>query len=431
MLDSAYPPYSGGSPPEGNERERLHDLVSRELAGGRSQIEVVRGLTGAGWPSYEAWQLVETVAGDLTERAPKVAAPKVTRRPAAPRQPMPHPEMPVPAATPAPLVYSGVPACSVCGRQDETLRIVVYPWLVSVVLVSFRRAFVGLWCPRHRLPRHALASLITLAVGWMGIPWGVIFTPLVLAQLAQGGQQPAVTNAEMLRELARIKLEQGDTEGAIRCLESSLQFQDSSTVRLRLHELRAASADEPVGCLATGLPVLDGLIKAAGIGLLSGIAQYLAAEASVLVLDRNATFLSVMFFQWIPLAALLFTGGIAMAQVTEQSLTRLRMRSMPGGIVLGVGVAAVALYSMMEGAALANYVVMLLSGTVYTSIFEAFLDGVLSLLAGGVFWILGPVSQAPVYSAAVGLGIVYFLWLCVRAALRTVEWQQRLHDMDS
>jgi hypothetical protein len=37
--------------------------------------------------------------------------------------------------------------------------------VASALLITFRRAFVGLWCPRHRAQRHALASLITLTVG--------------------------------------------------------------------------------------------------------------------------------------------------------------------------------------------------------------------------------------------------------------------------
>jgi hypothetical protein len=44
------------------------------------------------------------------------------------------------AAETAPVVYR----CQVCGRQDETLRVVAYPYLFSLIFVTFRRAFFGL-----------------------------------------------------------------------------------------------------------------------------------------------------------------------------------------------------------------------------------------------------------------------------------------------
>ena len=54
-----------------------------------------------------------------------------------------------------------VPACQECGRQDETLRVVAYPFVVSLVLVTFRRNFAGVWCGVHR-PKH-LADIQAIA----------------------------------------------------------------------------------------------------------------------------------------------------------------------------------------------------------------------------------------------------------------------------
>jgi hypothetical protein len=44
----------------------------------------------------------------------------------------------------APLLPPGPIACQLCGRQDETLRVVLYPYVISVVVVTFRRSFAGL-----------------------------------------------------------------------------------------------------------------------------------------------------------------------------------------------------------------------------------------------------------------------------------------------
>ena len=84
-------------------------------------------------------------------------------------------------------VASGeLPACSVCGRQDETVRLSVFPYVVSVVIMTHRRAFAGVWCRKHRTLRQLLASLITATVGWIGIPFGFIFTPVTLFSIAKG-----------------------------------------------------------------------------------------------------------------------------------------------------------------------------------------------------------------------------------------------------
>ncbi|HUS83789.1 MAG TPA: hypothetical protein VMX56_01490, partial [Anaerolineales bacterium] len=100
------------------------------------------------------------------------------------------------AADPGP-----IPACEICGRQDETLRLVVLPYVVSLVVVTFRRAWTGLWCSRHRNERRVLAGLITALAGWIGIPWGFVYTPMALINLAKGGDQPLDENVHLLQQL--------------------------------------------------------------------------------------------------------------------------------------------------------------------------------------------------------------------------------------
>ena len=94
------------------------------------------------------------------------------------------------APQPVELGHHGRPACQVCGRQDETLRIVVFPYVVSLLFVTFRRAFGGLWCRRHALQWQTIASFITASVGWFGIPFGFFFTPVALLKLAGGATCP-------------------------------------------------------------------------------------------------------------------------------------------------------------------------------------------------------------------------------------------------
>ncbi len=52
--------------------------------------------------------------------------------------------------------------------------------------------------------------------GWIGSLFDILYTPIVLYQLAKGGQQPADANLQILTVLAEDKLQKGDTAGAIR-----------------------------------------------------------------------------------------------------------------------------------------------------------------------------------------------------------------------
>jgi len=78
-----------------------------------------------------------------------------------------HDVVPSGAAEAAPVLYR----CQVCGRQDETLRLVAYPYVFSLVVITIRRAFTGLWCRRHRLRYQELAGMISAVLGWFGIPY--------------------------------------------------------------------------------------------------------------------------------------------------------------------------------------------------------------------------------------------------------------------
>jgi len=127
-----------------------------------------------------------------------------------------------------------IPACEICGRQDETLRLVVLPYVVSLLFVTFRRAWTGLWCSRHRNERRFLAGLITALAGWVGIPWGFVYTPKALISLAKGGDQPADENARLLQQLAEDTLNTGDPHAAIRILEEALKLKEEAAIRMQL-----------------------------------------------------------------------------------------------------------------------------------------------------------------------------------------------------
>ena len=99
--------------------------------------------------------------------------------------------------------------CEICGRQDETVRYVTYPYVVSLVVVTFQRAFSGCWCRTHRIEKWLAASFLTLLFGWFGVPFGLLFTPFRLFQLARGGIQSDAANARLLANIAEEKSRAG------------------------------------------------------------------------------------------------------------------------------------------------------------------------------------------------------------------------------
>jgi hypothetical protein len=139
-----------------------------------------------------------------------------------------------------------VPAgCEICGREDETVRFVVYPYVFSVIVLTYQRAFIGSWCNWHRFQKWLTASLITIVFGWWGIPFGLIFTPIRLLELARGGTQNNKINGEILRTIAKNKRQQGNVQGEINCLENSLEFEENQETEEQLRYLyRLRSTEE-------------------------------------------------------------------------------------------------------------------------------------------------------------------------------------------
>jgi hypothetical protein len=78
-------------------------------------------------------------------------------------------------------------------------RLVFYEYCISLVFITLRRP-----SRLHRLApgRSGVVeglpyTLLTLALGWWGIPWGIIYTPLVLWTNLSGGRE--ITAEELLR----------------------------------------------------------------------------------------------------------------------------------------------------------------------------------------------------------------------------------------
>ncbi len=67
-------------------------------------------------------------------------------------------------------------------------RVVEFSWCVSVLVMSFRRTSRVFIAPGEgTFSAHLPYTALSLAAGWWGFPWGLIFTPLTLIHNLSGG----------------------------------------------------------------------------------------------------------------------------------------------------------------------------------------------------------------------------------------------------
>lgn len=90
-----------------------------------------------------------------------------------------------------PNVYAGVDARTAQLKQEVAAgaRLVVYQWAFSVLVMSFKRpSGVKLIRPgQGRFWAGLPYTLLTLVVGWWGIPWGPVWTVQSVLRNSRGG----------------------------------------------------------------------------------------------------------------------------------------------------------------------------------------------------------------------------------------------------
>jgi hypothetical protein len=193
-----------------------------------------------------------------------------------------------------------VPGCRVCGRQDETLRLVRYPFVVSLLFVTYRRAFSGLWCRRHARLRHFLAALITNY--WQG---------------------------------------KGDQETARRCLEASLLYEANPGAYEKLRRLYTANAfltPRTSGAILhlRFFGILLVLLAGAAAGGLTGLLNWLVSTLASPLYAQDATMIATIL-SWIPLVAIGVLSILGLVQLLGWVLQKEGVRSG----ALGAGLALV------------------------------------------------------------------------------------------
>lgn len=75
------------------------------------------------------------------------------------------------------------------GRTPAAGRYVVYPYVISALLVSFKRYSDPIYIApgESALLKGLPYVLASLLLGWWGFPWGVFWTPVAIGQCLHGG----------------------------------------------------------------------------------------------------------------------------------------------------------------------------------------------------------------------------------------------------
>lgn len=81
-------------------------------------------------------------------------------------------------------------------------RFVFYEYCISLVFLTLRRpsAVVLLWPGELGLLRGLPYVGVSLLLGWWGIPWGIIYTPLTVLTNLSGGRDVTPEVRAMLRQ---------------------------------------------------------------------------------------------------------------------------------------------------------------------------------------------------------------------------------------
>lgn len=92
-------------------------------------------------------------------------------------------EAPATAAAPAPTVGPRPGgACPRCGQACRARFSVEFAQVISFLVITFNRADTVEGCRACCLRFGLTRTLITLLVGWWGIPFGILFTPIALVK---------------------------------------------------------------------------------------------------------------------------------------------------------------------------------------------------------------------------------------------------------
>ena len=125
--------------------------------------------------------------------------------------------------------------CNGCGVYDGSLRYSVHPRVVA----GRESSHMGIWCGRCRGMEAAKAVAVSLLGGWWSLR-GPARTLAAVGKNLQGGEQPATTNAKMLRAIALLEYQKTNYDFAVMFASAANAMQPQRENARLLHELNRA-----------------------------------------------------------------------------------------------------------------------------------------------------------------------------------------------
>jgi tetratricopeptide (TPR) repeat protein len=324
----------------------------------------------------------------------------------------------------------GAPSCEVCGRRDKSLRATVIPYLFSFLVITMRRSWVGVYCWRHRLQRLLAAGFISSLLGWWGIPWGLIHTPITLLKLAKGGELPEEENVELLARVAVHKLNTGEPGEAIQIFQEALRIKEDERTRNSLLELQAKyPLSYELKESRAPLWYILSLVTASFIGMGIGLLDFLTVFVLGWILGSE-THILLAILSWAPLVAMIFIGALLFNELLRFVLERTGTDHLLIGMLFAIGAGGLVWYGLPQGYLIGDYLSAIVSGLSFDSAGDFLLTTGAVISQGGIWFVLDVFeSGLPgdwIYLVLWGFAGALYFWLAFRSAQESVHWRVRL-----
>jgi curved DNA-binding protein CbpA len=127
--------------------------------------------------------------------------------------------------------------CQGCGAFDHTLRVVAFPYVFSILIVSFKRSSAGIFCDSCRASQSTKWAVISLLFGIWGFPFGIFWTIESLVVNLRKGKVPKDANQQLLEQLAWANLLLGRIGEAKAALRDLLKYGANEKARQLKDEL--------------------------------------------------------------------------------------------------------------------------------------------------------------------------------------------------
>jgi len=160
--------------------------------------------------------------------------------------------------------------CQSCGKFDHTLRIVTFPYVISIIIVAFKRfSEAGIFCYECRRAKSLKWGIISLLFGWWSI-WGFFWNISALVDNYRGGKILSEYNDPFVAQLAWAHMILGKIAEAKACLAKPLKCEfskEASQLKKELDTRYAQISPAKIGKFRLGyLTIVFAVLGAYTIG---------------------------------------------------------------------------------------------------------------------------------------------------------------------